>query len=110
MSKPSGRFSRYPAVNRDVPGHGATYPEREAAALGANVASGGEVHALSAQANPEPEVEVERPGPRFTVRLADMTVTEVLVWVGNDPDRARWAHAEEAVGRNRKGVLSALAE
>ena len=101
MSKPSGRFSRYPAVNRDVPGHGATYPERQAATR---------IAPSPARANPQPEVEVESVAPRFTVDLAEMTVTEVLAWVGDDPTRAHWARSEEAAGRNRKGVLSALPE
>ena len=105
MSKPSGRFSRYPAVNRDIPGHGATYPEREAAATNPTPPSA----PSPARVNPEPEVEVEVESvvPRFTVDLSEMTVTEVLEWVGDDESRRHWARSEEIAGRNRKGIVAA---
>ena len=96
MSKASGRFSRFPAVNRGVPGHGSTYPER--------VAGTPLVEAPVPASDPEPQVEVE------TVDLEAMTVNEVLHWAGDDAERRAFALDAELTGRNRKGVLNALSE
>jgi hypothetical protein len=71
-TKPSGRFSRYPAVNRD----NTTKPV-----------------AKPTSSSPD---------------LADMTVAEVVEWVGDDPDRRATALAAEASGKQRKGVTDAL--
>lgn len=99
----SGRFSRYPAVDRGKPANPSTAAER----LGL---------APSAVVNPEPVVEVEvKESPiavlaeRLTVPdLSEMTVPEVLAWVGDDEERQAIALGIERDGRRRKGLLKAL--
>ena len=93
MSKPSGRFSRYPAVNRDVAPHGATYAERMAGATPADATSK-PAHKVQAVALPEVDA---------------MTVREVLDWVGSDAARREAVVQAESAGRGRKGILDALA-
>ena len=70
---PSGRFSRYPAVNRDAASAPAPAPA----------------------ANQVPD-------------LTDLTIDEVLAWVGNDPARAAEAKTQETAGKQRKRLLEAL--
>lgn len=43
-----------------------------------------------------------------TPDLGDMTVSEVLEWVGDDETRRAEALASEQSGKQRKGVLDAL--
>lgn len=93
MSRSSGRFSRYPAVNRDVPGHGATYPERSREA--------GRTAQEPTGAKVEPVVE-EAPD------VDAMTVAEVLAWAGDDVDRQRVALEAELAGRGRRGIVEAF--
>jgi hypothetical protein len=73
-------------------------------------------------ANPEPvvEVEVEAPVVEATVQAtveaepvaeidtADLTVLEVLDWVGADPKRKAAALKSELAGKARKGLLATL--
>ena len=77
---PSGRFSRYPAVNRD------TAPSQPVVAPA-----------------PAPAPAAEQ-GPK----VADLTIDEVLAWVGNDPARAAEAKTQETAGKQRKRLLEAL--
>lgn len=73
---PSGRFSRYPAVNRD--------------------------------AAPSQPVVAPAPAAEQGPKVADMTIDEVLAWVGNDPARAAEATTQETAGKQRKSLLEAL--
>ena len=82
-----GRHSRFPAVNREV-GAGRAAPKVEAA-------------------SEAPEVE-EAPAEEAAVDLADLTIDEVLDWVGDDEDRRAEALAAEEAGKGRKTLISAL--
>ena len=92
----SGRFSKYPKVNRSVPGLPATAAERFALA-GAPVS-----------ASPEPSVSSK--AEVVVPDLAEMTVAEVLGWVGDDDERRSAALAVELDGRARKGLIKTLSE
>lgn len=91
--KTSGRFSRYPAVNRDVPGGTATPVAKVAAKpIAAPV-----------------EKVVDNPVDN-SVDLSNMTVAEVLAWVGDDDTRRAEALAAEQSGKQRKSLLDALSD
>ena len=76
----SGRYSRFPAVNRAAAAP-ATAPAPAVA--------------------PAPAAE---PAPDF----AELTVAEVLEWAGDDAGRRAEALAAELAGKNRKSLVEAL--
>jgi hypothetical protein len=87
-TKTSGRFSRYPAVNRDVPS--GTAP---------------------ATSNPVAEAAPAAPAAAdSTPALDDLTTAEVLAWVDGDEERAAKAYAIESDGKARKSLLDALSK
>ena len=97
-----GRYSKFPKVDRSVPAHGATAAER--LGLTGRVQP---VEVAPVVADPEPSTlnsqpEVEVPD------LSEMTVPEVLEWVGDDEERRVAALSAEENGRDRKGVVNAL--
>lgn len=98
---PSGRYSKYPKVNRSVPAYPSSAAERFA--LGASP---------TVPTVPEPEpVSLPAPQEGFTLSaslIGDMTVAEVLEWVGDDEDRRVAALAAEESGRARKSLLKSL--
>jgi hypothetical protein len=81
MSKtvPSGRHSRFPAVNREGASRPAPQPQQTAA-----------------------------PAESQTPNFNDLTVREVLEWVGDDAARAATALAAERAGKNRKSLIDQL--
>jgi hypothetical protein len=95
----SGRYSKYPKVDRSIPAAPASAADRLAAAGAAPVA----VQSVPAA--------VPAPKEGFTLSaslIGDMTVAEVLEWVGEDEDRRVAALAAEESGRARKGLLKSL--
>lgn len=88
--KTSGRFSRYPAVNRD--GGAAPVAKQVAKPAAKPVAA-----------------PVDNPVDN-SVALSDMTVAEVLAWVGDDDARRADALAAEQSGKQRKSLLDALSD
>ena len=53
--------------------------------------------------NPKPVVEVE-----VDPDVAEMTVSEVLAWVGDNADRKKVALKAEVAGKARKGLIATL--
>ena len=107
MSNTSGRFSRYPAVNRDVPsGTSATptpapEPEPELAPE----------PAPAPEPTPEPEVvEEEVVVEDDVLDFSEMTIDEIVDWVDGDPTRREQALAGEAAGKNRSSLPKRLAD
>lgn len=102
----SGRHSRFPAVNRDVPPSGgdpvatappAPEPEPEPVPVP-------EPEAPPAEAPEAPTEETTPDG-----YPAEGSIPDVLEWVGDDPDRAAIALAAEQQREHpRKGILEAL--
>jgi hypothetical protein len=93
----SGRFSKYPKVNRSIPAAPASAADRLALASAPPAA---------AVAAPKPVVAA----PVVVPALEDMTVAEVLEWVGDDDKRREAALAAEQDGRARKGLIKTLSE
>ena len=90
-TKTSGRFSRFPAVNRNVPaGSAAPAPQ---------VAAGA----------PQPAPTGSGDGDSVPV-VSDLTTAEVLAWVDGDVERAAKAYAAESDGKARKSLLDALSK
>jgi hypothetical protein len=94
----SGRHSRFPAVNRDVPAAAGTPTPKKAVSA------------------PKPEPVAELAPEPIETDAGDGypeggTSIEVLEWVGDDEARSAFALAAE-LGREkpRKGILEALAE
>lgn len=77
---PSGRFSRFPAVNRDVV---------------AVIAEEGDVEGLD-----------DLDDSFFDI--SEMSARQVLAWVGDDELRREFARHAEEEGRRRKGLLADL--
>jgi hypothetical protein len=111
-----GRFSRYPAINREPVEEAPVGAAVEAPVEEASV----EAPAEAAPSAPEPEVEVE---VEEVVTVADdaeaevpdldedidaLTSKEVLRWVGDDPARRAYALESEASGKARKTLLRKL--
>jgi len=102
----SGRYSRFPAVNRG----GAPVPA--AAPAPAPVAP--PVEAVEpepvVEENPQPEVEVEAVAPEEeAVEVPDTNVDDLLAWAGDDEDRRAAALAAENSRTDpRKTVLREL--
>lgn len=89
--KTSGRFSRFPAVNRDVPsGSAAPAPQIAAGA-------------------PQPAPTGSGDGSSVPV-VENLTAAEVLAWVDGDVERAAKAYAAESDGKARKSLLEALSK
>lgn len=112
-----GRYSRYPAINRDValaeleevddceaePEEVVdTTPADEPVATAAPEAD---------EAATEPAEDVEDDGQDWPSPevLGEMSTSEVLEWVGDDPDRTTYALEVESAGRERKTLLRKLA-
>lgn len=93
-SKPSGRYSRFPAVNRGVA------PEAPVAEP--------EVFATE-EFFVAPEPEVAAPDPVDISEVEGLNVADAIAWAADDPARREallaWEHAQE---KPRKTVLSAL--
>lgn len=112
-----GRYSRYPAVNREVPSEDPkelidSEEESEEPTYTEPVEVAPEVDDVVAS---EPDTEVSNesdnqdrvdwPSP---TALGEMSTREVLKWVGDDPDRAAYAAGVEEAGRERKTLLRKL--
>lgn len=113
--KSSGRYSRYPAVNRDIAptpraerfgGPPVVTPELVAEPVVAPVEE------TPVAFVPPPVVEVAAPViyemPDGTPDLSSMAAPDVLSWVGADEVRREVALANELAGRQRKGLVAAL--
>jgi len=94
-----GRFSRYPAVNRDVPSRDTpTSPVSPPLTFLEDVQRVPLASLVDSATTP---TAPESP-------LGDMTADEIIKWVGYNKSRARQALDEERNGRNRKGLISRL--
>lgn len=91
----TGRHSRFPAVNRGVD---RAAPQAE------------EVAPQVEEAAPEVEEATTAPQEETAVDPADLTVDEVLEWVGDDEDRRASALAAEEAGKARKTLVAALSD
>lgn len=89
----SGRFSKYPKVNRSIPAAPASAADR-----------------LALASTPAPAPKPVVAAPVAVPALEDMTVAEVLEWVGDDDKRRQAALAAEQDGRARKGLIKTLSE
>jgi hypothetical protein len=101
-----GRFSRYPAINRDpveeepvaAPAPPVTEPEVE-------VPEAPEVEEVVVDDTPAEEEVV---APEFSEDIDGQTTKEVLRWVGDDSERRAYALAREESGKARKTLLRKL--
>jgi hypothetical protein len=105
MARSSGRYSKFPKVDRSITGPQSTAAER-LGLVESTVVATPEPEPVRPAVNPEPEVEVQ--GEVEVPDLGDMTVIEVLEWVGDDDDRRDAVLSAEQAGRRRKGVLNGL--
>ncbi len=122
--KPSGRFSRYPAVNRDV----LSLSDREVVVNGvvAEEVTSSEPVVITTTRVEVAEVQVAEDfdfydsedddlddshldADGILIDIAEMTARQVLDWVGDDEIRREFALQSESEGRARKGLLSELA-
>lgn len=114
----SGRHSRYPAVNRDVPPSGGRHLDGDGSDPETTPAPEPEP-APEPVAAPEPEVTDEDEatagdpdaGDPSDGYPEDGSIATVLEWVGEDEGRADFAlAAENAKEHPRKGILDALGD
>jgi len=102
----TGRFSKYPKVDRSRPAWPATAAERLAQARGAAPAP---TAAGDATRPSRDDTDSVAGGEAVEVPNVDaMTVAQVLEWVGDDQDRAAAAVTAERAGRNRRGIMDVL--
>jgi hypothetical protein len=133
-NKPSGRFSNYPKVNRGVSSDEPkevvvrapepeevvdTAPEPEEVVAPTpepeEVADDGESTETAESvedegASDEAAEDVAEAAFIGADDISEMTAKEVLDWVGDDLSRREYALATESSGRERKTLLSRLAE
>lgn len=135
MKRSSGRYARYPAVDRSVAptpraerfGGPPAASERKAPSAPVNAAVAPTV-APSSQPSAAAEASVEDaveailtvevpevdPGrnpntlPEWAPDLSAMATPDVIAWVGDDPQRRDIALANEWADRQRKGLIAAL--
>jgi hypothetical protein len=107
MSKrSSGRFSKYPAINRDVP----SLPRLTEATDEDEVTADEEttVEAVEPDQEIEPEVEPDKEDQVIEVPEG-LTVPELLEWAGEDEDRkAAVLAAEDEAEKPRKTLIAGL--
>lgn len=112
-----GRYSRYPAVNRDV---SPVEPEEVDDYEVETEEVVDTTPAVEPVTTPEPEADEAVVEPVEDVEdggqdwlspevLGEMSTREVLEWVGDDPDRTAYALEVESAGRERKTLLRKLA-
>jgi len=96
-----GRYSRFPAVNRE--------PEEVQAVPAPTVAPESVVEEIE---EVEEVVVVDAPeateAPGISEDISEMNTKEVLKWVGDDPDRLAYALEAEVAGKARKTLLRKL--
>lgn len=97
MSKTSGRHSRFPAVNRGA-GEGRPASRPTPAPEPTPVPT------------PDPDPVVEETPEATLPDFADMTIDEIVEWVGDDPERKEAALAGEAAGKGRKSLATRLGD
>jgi hypothetical protein len=105
-----GRFSRYPAVNRSIPSSSErtwTNLQHVSTHVSENIPQKEEKGDALAEAIEEPAALPDWPSPD---ELAEMSIREVLDWVGKDKARSVYALDAEISLRGRKTIIKKLSE